>query len=262
MLSRLVVQLSKRSLSTLPKNFSETFQKNGIAIVNGFLSEKQVEEMRRDVDDVVEKFDINAHRSVFDTYKQNHASKDDQFLASSDTVQYFLEKEALDENGNLTVSKERAINKIGHGLHIDRPTFKKNTFTSKAVEIGKTLGFSKPAVVQSMYIFKQPKIGDEVVAHQDATFLYVNPPDRLFGIWIALHDADRHNGCLWYVPGSHKHGIIDNTRFVRSKDEKTGDISLKFTGPWPMKTDDMHWEPAEVKSGDAVIIHGLVIHKR
>lgn len=42
-----------------------------------------------------------------------------------------------------------------------------------------------------------------VIPHQDATFLHTDPM-KLFGIWIALEDAKEENGCLYFIPGSHK----------------------------------------------------------
>ena len=57
--------------------------------------------------------------------------------------------------------------------------------------------------VQSMYIFKQPGIGGKVGAHQDGTFLYTKP-QSVVGMWYALEDCSKTNGCLWAVPGSHK----------------------------------------------------------
>ena len=36
----------------------------------------------------------------------------------------------------------------------------------------RSLEFKRPLPVQSMYICKQPKIGGEVVPHQDSTFLW------------------------------------------------------------------------------------------
>ena len=54
-----------------------------------------------------------------------------------------------------------------------------------------------------MYIFKQPKIGGEVVCHQDSTFLYTKPESAV-GFWVALEDATIENGCLLVAKGSHK----------------------------------------------------------
>lgn len=42
-----------------------------------------------------------------------------------------------------------------------------------------------------------------VILHQDSTFLYTEPM-KLMGFWIALEDATLENGCLWFIPGSHK----------------------------------------------------------
>lgn len=42
-----------------------------------------------------------------------------------------------------------------------------------------------------------------MVPHQDATFLNTTPM-KLYGLWIALEDATLENGCLWFMPGSHK----------------------------------------------------------
>ena len=42
-----------------------------------------------------------------------------------------------------------------------------------------------------------------VIPHQDATYLACKPP-RIVGLWLALEDATVDNGCLWFIPGSHK----------------------------------------------------------
>jgi ectoine hydroxylase-related dioxygenase (phytanoyl-CoA dioxygenase family) len=41
------------------------------------------------------------------------------------------------------------------------------------------------------------------VPHQDSTFLYTDPPSCV-GLWLALEDATRANGCLWGLKGIHK----------------------------------------------------------
>ena len=50
---------------------------------------------------------------------------------------------------------------------------------------------------------QQKKIGGEVALHQDSTFLYTDPPS-VVGLWVALEDATKENGCLWHLPGKRK----------------------------------------------------------
>ena len=42
--------------------------------------------------------------------------------------------------------------------------------------------------------------------HQDSTFLRTDPPSVL-GLWWALEDSTKQNGCLWALPGIHKEGV-------------------------------------------------------
>ena len=42
-----------------------------------------------------------------------------------------------------------------------------------------------------------------VTPHEDGTFL-MNEPSKVIGLWIALEDADLENGCLWFIPGTHR----------------------------------------------------------
>jgi phytanoyl-CoA hydroxylase len=46
-------------------------------------------------------------------------------------------------------------------LHWLHPTFKEITFNNKIKEVCKKMGMEEPAVVQSMYIYKNPGVGSE-----------------------------------------------------------------------------------------------------
>lgn len=50
---------------------------------------------------------------------------------------------------------------VGHALHLLHPTFKKYTFDERIKSIAKQLDFKRPAIPQSMFIYKNPKIGSE-----------------------------------------------------------------------------------------------------
>ena len=202
----------------LGDNFAEEYFKNGAAVVPDFLTAEECDAAKRDMFDLIEKLDFTEHLQAFDC---DHKQTDpNYFLNSSDGVGFFLEKGAL-KDGKLAVDRHHSINKIGHALHAHRAMFRKLTFHENGKKILKTLGFKEPVVCQSMYIFKQPRIGDAVNVHQDTSYVYVDDPSKVIGIWVALDDATLENGCLWYIPGSHKgkfcsiflNAILDNFVF-------------------------------------------------
>ncbi|XP_020405969.1 phytanoyl-CoA dioxygenase 2 isoform X1 [Zea mays] len=136
-------------------------------------------------------------------------------------------------------------------LHELDPVFKKFSFSESVASLFSSLGYKRPAVIQSMYIFKQPGIGGEVVPHQDNTFLYTEPR-TCTGLWLALEDATINNGCLWAIPGSHKKGLVR----LMVRDEN----GTHFDRPSPVY-DQKEFVPLEVKSGALVVIHGDLIHQ-
>jgi phytanoyl-CoA hydroxylase len=104
-----------------------------------------------------------------------------------------------------------------------------------------------------MYIFKQPKIGGRVVPHQDSTFLWTDPPS-VVGLWWALEDAHRGNGCLWALPGSHREPVA--RRMIR---DEAGQGGVSFRGedpPWDLEAA----VPLEVEAGTLVVLHGQLVH--
>ena len=115
-----------------------------------------------------------------------------------DEIHHYLEKDAFNDKAELVVDKHESLNKLGHALHVLEPTFNRITFSSKAQQLVSALGFEKPRVVQSMYIFKNPRIGGVVLPHQDASYLNAIPKKsgdkvKVMGLWMPLEDATVRN---------------------------------------------------------------------
>ena len=89
--------------------------------------------------------------------------------------------------------------------------------------------------------------------HQDEFFIPTR--DRsLTGAWIALDDATVENGCLWVIPGSHRHGII-------WPQHKHNDRRFDCTGEAEFPYTDDDAVPVEVKKGSIVFFNGYLLHR-
>ncbi|GMA61138.1 phytanoyl-CoA dioxygenase family protein [Alicyclobacillus fastidiosus] len=105
--------------------------------------------------------------------------------------------------------------------------------------------------VQSMYFYKEPGSPGQA-AHQD--YFYIrNEPNTLTAAWMAMEDVDVENGCLWAIPGSHHVGLLPHGK-VKNVEEHE---------PWTDESEgvDLSKEiPLEMKKGDVVIFHNLLVH--
>uniref|UniRef100_A0A914H5Z7 Phytanoyl-CoA dioxygenase n=1 Tax=Globodera rostochiensis TaxID=31243 RepID=A0A914H5Z7_GLORO len=227
------------------------------------------------MDSIVEEFDPEKHpRTTFNTSDEEKHVSDCYFLESVDKIRFFYEEAAVDEqSGRLKVPKELALNKVGHALHWLDHNFRKFTFHERIKRIVSLTGAVEPRVVQSMYIFKQPYIGGATHEHVDSTFLHTEHPNNLLGIWIALDSARLDNGCLWFIPGSHKDprclSLTKQYKFTSTeaarnerniaKPSVIGDM-LKFLGVRP-SFEGYNFVPVECPAGSLVLIHGDVVHK-
>ncbi|KAJ2908519.1 hypothetical protein GGI21_002805 [Coemansia aciculifera] len=186
----------------------------------------------------------------------------DQYsLDSADKTCFFLDKDAINSsNGQLTVDPPRAINKIGHGLHLSESAFAELTHSDKVKVIANRLKFQDPRVLSSMIICKQPGTGGAVPWHHDSTYVFTRPLSAC-GFWIALEDCTLENGCLEYIPGSHLTTPVTR-RFVRKADNsgtEIVDLTPNEGSGEPLSHDK--GIPLQVAAGSLVLINGQVLHR-
>jgi phytanoyl-CoA hydroxylase len=233
-----------------PQQLTE-YERDGFLVMEDFVSATDCDRLRERARALVQAFDPQGIVSIFSTREQTRTS-DDYFLNSGDKIRFFFEEDAFNPDGSLRQSKERSINKIGHALHDLEPVFQQFSRTPEITRLAYDLKIEQPLLIQSMYIFKQPGIGGEVTCHQDATFLYTDPPS-VVGLWFALEDATKDNGCLWAIRGGHRAGL--KSRFMRAPEGGTRFEVLDKSAWTP---DGL--VPLEVKKGTLIVLNGLLPH--
>jgi phytanoyl-CoA hydroxylase len=231
------------------------FERDGFLVVPSFLDAPTCEALVARARELVDAWEPGETRSVFTTHEQTRTS-DDYFLGSGGQVRFFFEEEAFRPDGSLRQEKSQSVNKIGHALHIKEPLFAALSNLDDVRAVVAALGFAKPALVQSMYIFKNPHIGGDVTCHQDATFLHTTP-SSVVGLWFALEDATIENGCMWALPGGHRESL--RRRFARAPGGGTVMHVLDET-PLPEPAPRAPWVPLEAARGTMVILHGHLPH--
>jgi phytanoyl-CoA hydroxylase len=237
----------------LPDDAVAAFRRDGAVIVERFVAAEACERLRARALELVEAFTPPARATVFSTHDQRHA-RDRYFEESAGRIGCFFEEEAFGPDGGLRQPKGLSINKLGHAMHDLDPVFDAFSHGPRLAAVARSVGLADPAVVQSMYIFKQPGIGGEVTCHQDSTYLYTRPMS-VVGLWFAIEDAHRDNGCLAGLPGEHRKGL--RSLFHRGPDGALRTDPVDPSIAW----DESRAELLEVERGTLIVFDGCFPHR-
>ncbi|KAJ2726670.1 hypothetical protein GGI07_000393 [Coemansia sp. Benny D115] len=277
----------------------EMFARDGYVVIEDYLDADKITAMRARIGALLDQFDPQSHHlTTFETgTNEDRHVGNRYYLDSGVEISYFLDEDAV-VDGKLVTSPQKAVNKIGHGLHMKDELFASVTHDEEIRRIVQKMGYEDPRVLQSMAIFKQPKIGGAVPWHQDSTFLFTKPLSA-FGFWYALEDCTLTNGCLEAVPGSHRYTPVTRRFVIANADDEyntksnpdasvnsvdgqaatKGSLGTKMVdidpvfSLFPPNRDGGEAKaiaapetptesaPLEVKAGSLVLLHGQLLHR-
>ena len=107
--------------------------------------------------------------------------------------------------------------------------------------------------INSLYIWKAPEIGLGFPWHQDKFYFGQRfATDTTVGTWTAIDAADRGNGCLYVIPGSHRRPIAEH-------DDLEGSQQSEFK--LARNTRDEEGIALEAAPGTVIWFHSHLLHK-
>jgi len=101
---------------------------------------------------------------------------------------------------------------------------------------------------------KPARCGGSVAWHQDYSYWTRTGPMNHLTCWIALDDCDKENGCLHYVPGSHRWSLLPMPQIAGSLDAISANLNQD-------QRDQLRQPmPIEIAAGEACFHHPLTLH--
>src|ERR1044071_3446548 len=103
-------------------------------------------------------------------------------------------------------------------------------------------------------LFEEPPHQGGVVAwHQDYSYWTRTQPMAHLSCWIGLDDSTRENGCVHYVPGSHRWNLLPRANFAT-------DMNAIVSSLTPEQQRDFKPVAIELKRGECSFHHPLMVH--
>ena len=196
----------------------ETYKKDGYLIVKDFLHKEEVDKLYKIAID-----DETLRKHAFDLND----------MSGKKTKLTLWYKPGNDAYGLLTKSN-RMVNSVDHLLD----------------------GESAVCHFHSKLMQKEPKVGGAWEWHQDYGYWYKNEflfPDQMMSVMVAITDANKENGCLQVIKGSHKMGRIEHGFAGEQVGASQHYVDLA------LKTMELVY--VEIDAGDALFFHSNLLHR-
>ncbi len=101
--------------------------------------------------------------------------------------------------------------------------------------------------------YKPAHHGGIVLWHQDYSYWTRTQPMAHLSCWIGLDDSTQDNGCLHYVPGSHRWNLLPRIDFAN-------DMNAIVETLTPEQKREFKPVPIELKQGECSFHHPLMVH--
>ncbi len=101
--------------------------------------------------------------------------------------------------------------------------------------------------------YKPAHHGGVVIWHQDYSYWTRTTPVAHISCWIGLDDSTQANGCVHYVPGSHRWPLLPRASFANHMDAILDALA-------PEQRANFKPVPIELKAGECSFHHSFMVH--
>jgi len=101
--------------------------------------------------------------------------------------------------------------------------------------------------------YKPAHHGGVVIWHQDYSYWTRTVPVAHISCWIGLDDSTQENGCVHYVPGSHRWQLLPRNDFANN-------MEAIFAALTPEQRETFKPVAIELKAGECSFHHPLMVH--
>lgn len=194
------------------------FDQDGYIALKGFLSPTEVAEVRENLDRFI--------GVVAPTLPGEHAFYEDK-------------------------SRPETLKQL-QNLHTYDSFFGGMTVGSRFEDVASQL-MRDQAVAQNLQYFNKPAgVGKPTPAHQDGFYFKLEPCVAVT-MWFALEQVDAENGCVRYLPGSHRRGMRAHAR--------TTTLGFSQGISDYGEADEAAEVPIPAEPGDLLVHHAMTIHR-
>ncbi len=197
------------------------------------ITPEQIATYRRDgfihLPDVITGAELEAMRNAVAGAVQSESVSDDPNRVKSSYEQIFIQKVNL------------------WSRHTDVKPF---VLSRRFANIAAKLMGARARIWHDQALFKEPHTGAKTPWHQDTPYWPHEPKREQTTIWIALRDATIHNGCMSFLPGTHK--LLDIEPVNLADPQELYAVAPQTKGIKPTTI--------ELKAGSCTFHNGMTFH--
>lgn len=127
------------------------------------------------------------------------------------------------------------------------PPLLRSSLYRKAEKLAKNLLGDDMELDFDMLIDKSPFTKQETPFHQDEAYWIKMEDKRAVSCWVALDDVNKANGCMWFVPASHKSPLRPH-------------VQIGKEGALKCEASEEEAIAVEMNAGSCTFHHGRTIH--